>query len=52
MISLQMVDEYFSVYYNRMLCTYLVDGLRGQILAGGGISGKITIDGNKDCMTP
>jgi hypothetical protein len=52
MASLQAVDEDFRIYGNSLLCTSLVEELKDQVVAGGGIGGRITISGNKDCTTP
>jgi hypothetical protein len=52
MTSLQKVDEDFRIYYNRLLCTSLVEELRDQVKEEGGIGGRITISGNKECTTP
>ena len=52
MAGLQRVDGDFSISYNPLLCTSLAEELRDQVLAGGGIGGTRTINGNKTCSTP
>jgi hypothetical protein len=60
MSSLQRVDCLFEITDNPKLCTSLVEELRDQLLARGGIGGGegcyispfIIIESNKDCMTP
>jgi len=52
MDSLDYVGDDFGIDANPELCTYLAEGLRDQVLAGGGIGGWIDISGNKDCTGP
>jgi hypothetical protein len=52
MAALQRIDGYFSIKNNVLLCNFLVEELRDQVLAGGGIGGGVYIKNNKDCTTP
>ncbi len=49
MTGLQKTGEYFWINYNDSLCTSLAEELMNQVLAGGGIGGERSIEGNKDC---
>ena len=52
MTGLQRVNGDFDITSNPLLCKSLVEELRDQVLAAGGIGGTKYIENNKICTTP
>jgi hypothetical protein len=52
MDALARVNGDFEITNNTSLCTTMAEALRDQVVAGDGIDGTVTIEGNMDCSTP